>query len=281
MTSLTPLDSHYDVASGRDVLATSDLAALYGRLAFPASSGGPYVFANFVSTLDGVVVLDSAHPGGGPISGNNQHDRMVMGLLRAVADVVIVGAGTLRSAPKHLWTAPCVYPALAESFESLRRALGKPEAPLNVFVTASGELDPELRVLRSGEAPVLIVTTARGASRLKQQGLPSSVRLAEAPGTGALSARTILEHATAVRPSDLVLLEGGPHLIADFFAESCVDELFLTLAPQLAGREAAADRLGLVAGALFAPEHPLWGTLVSLKRANDHLFLRYAFARAQ
>ena len=56
--------------------------------------------------------------GGGPISGFNQQDRMVMGLLRAVADAVIVGAGTLRSAPQHLWTAEYIYPPLAESISS-------------------------------------------------------------------------------------------------------------------------------------------------------------------
>jgi riboflavin biosynthesis pyrimidine reductase len=65
--------------------------------------------------------------------------------------------------------------------------------------------------------------------------------------------------------------------MGDFFAEQCLDELFLTLAPQVAGRDAARDRPGLVAGHSFAPERPLWGTLVGVKRAGSHLFLRYAF----
>ena len=76
-----------------------------------------------------------------------------------------------------------------------------------------------------------------------------------------------------------MLVEAGPRLMGDFFAERLLDELFLTLAPQVAGRDATIERPGLVSGKRFAPEHPVWGTLVGLKRGGDHLFLRYAFAR--
>jgi riboflavin biosynthesis pyrimidine reductase len=76
-----------------------------------------------------------------------------------------------------------------------------------------------------------------------------------------------------------VLVEAGPHLMSDFFAGRLLDELFLTLAPQVAGRDGTTDRPGLVNGKLFAPDHPVWGSLVGLKRGDDHLFLRYAFAR--
>ena len=65
--------------------------------------------------------------------------------------------------------------------------------------------------------------------------------------------------------------------MGDFFAEQCLDELFLTLAPQIAGRDEAVKRHGLVMGKRFAPEDPRWGTLVSVKRGGSHLFLRYAF----
>jgi hypothetical protein len=66
-------------------------------------------------------------------------------------------------------------------------------------------------------------------------------------------------------------------LIGDFFAQRRQDELFLTLAPQVAGRDSCSERPGLVAGKRFAPEHPIWGTLVGVKRGGSHLFLRYAF----
>ena len=56
-----------------------------------------------------------------------------------------------------------------------------------------------------------------------------------------------------------------------------LDELFLTLAPQVAGRDASAERPGLVEGRIFAPDTPVWGELVEVRRAGEHLFLRYAF----
>jgi hypothetical protein len=60
-------------------------------------------------------------------------------------------------------------------------------------------------------------------------------------------------------------------------AERCLDELFLTLAPQIAGRAEGTNRPSLVSGKIFAPEDPIWATLVTAKRAGSHLFFRYAF----
>jgi riboflavin biosynthesis pyrimidine reductase len=65
-----------------------------------------------------------------------------------------------------------------------------------------------------------------------------------------------------------------------FFAEHCVDELFLTVAPQIAGRTRETRREGLVAETLFLPGNPLWGELASVKRCRSVLFLRYRFRPA-
>ena len=80
-----------------------------------------------------------------------------------------------------------------------------------------------------------------------------------------------------MRPCEIILVEGGPRLLADFFAESAIDEQFLTLSPQLVGRDASAKRLGLLEGQTFAPTQPLWGTLLVAKQGGNHLFLRYRF----
>ena len=80
-----------------------------------------------------------------------------------------------------------------------------------------------------------------------------------------------------VQKNILILVEGGPHLLGDFFAEELLDEQFLTLAPQIAGRDDSGTRPGLVAGKLLAPGHPIWATLLGVKRGGNHLFLRYAF----
>jgi riboflavin biosynthesis pyrimidine reductase len=237
----------------------------------------PHVIGDFVSTLDGVVSLNSpGHEAGGDISGFNQHDKMVMGLLRAVSDVVVVGAGTLRSVPGHLWTADYIYPPLADEYGRLRAGLNKPGPPLNVIVSASGELDPEFRVLRTGEAPVLVVTTERGAERMRP--MAPFVKIAAVAKEGPVGAEAVLSAASRVCESSLVLVEGGPHLMGDFLAERCLDELFLTLAPQIAGRSGSTERPGLVSGRSFAPDHPLWGELVAVRRGESHLFLRYSFS---
>src|SRR3954470_15777805 len=117
-TDLAPLQTLYDASNGQEMPLPEELEALYGKLAFPLSQRGQaYVVGNFVTTLDGVVSLGvPGQAGGGEISGFNRHDRMVMGLLRAVSDAVIVGAGTLRSVPQHRWTAAYVYPSLADEY---------------------------------------------------------------------------------------------------------------------------------------------------------------------
>ena len=66
-------------------------------------------------------------------------------------------------------------------------------------------------------------------------------------------------------------------MLGDFYAEQLVDEQFLTLAPQIAGREAGDRRLSLVMGKEFAPGNPLWGTMIDARRGSRHLFLRYSF----
>lgn len=276
--NLAPLETLYESTYGVEVVLPSVLKTFYGRFGFPKHGGRTYVISNFVTTLDGVVSLNApGHSAGGDISGFNEEDRVVMGLLRAVADTVIVGAGTLRSVPDHLWTADYIYPDLAHIYKEVRTAMGKSGPPLNVIVTGSGEIDLQLRVFKSGEVPVLIVTTTQAADRIREQQLPPLVEIVAIQSEGPLSARGILDAANHARPSEVILVEGGPKLMGNFFAERCLDELFLTFAPQIAGRDVSVLRPGLVAGKMFAPEQPLWGTFAGVKRAGSHLFLRYKF----
>jgi riboflavin biosynthesis pyrimidine reductase len=76
----------------------------------------------------------------------------------------------------------------------------------------------------------------------------------------------------------LVLSEAGPHLFGRMLRERAVDELFLTVAPQIAGRSAARPGIGLAEEA-FTPETAPWASLISAKRSEDYLLLRYAFRR--
>jgi riboflavin biosynthesis pyrimidine reductase len=277
---LEPLETLYDPDRGIKVPLPLELAKLYGRLSFPPHAGRPYVISNFVTTLDGVASLGgSSKEGGGEISGNNQHDRLVMGLLRAVSDVVIVGAGTLRGSPQQLWTANDIFPSLANAFCDLRTGLGKSESPLNVIVTAHGEIDPSLPVFQSGKVPVMIITTASGARQLAKTKLPPSVQIETIKSESSISATEILQEVARSfkEKIDMILIEGGPQLMGNFYAERVLDEQFLTFAPQVAGRDDATERPGFVAGKLLAPGSPTWGALIGVKRSASHLFLRYAF----
>jgi riboflavin biosynthesis pyrimidine reductase len=279
MNELAPLETLYETQRGRALPLPRELARLYGRLWMPRVDGRPYVISNFVTTLDGVVALNvQGHESGGDISGFSQQDRMVMGLLRALADAVIVGAGTLRVEPEHVWTAEYIFPELADDYRQLRATLGKPEAPLNVIVTGSGQLDLNLRVFKSGEVPTLIVTSRDGAKRLCAQDAPDGVEIRSAQSSDRIDAQSILREIGQVRVSTIILVEGGPQLLGDFYAQGCIHEQFLTLAPQIAGRDEASARPGLVMGRTFAPDNPLWGKLVDLRRGHSHLFLRYAFS---
>jgi riboflavin biosynthesis pyrimidine reductase len=84
-----------------------------------------------------------------------------------------------------------------------------------------------------------------------------------------------LVSALAQRDARVVLCEGGPHLFGDLLGSRLVDELFLTIAPQLAGRSPQAPRLGLVEGTAFGVSDARWGGLTDLRRAGNHLFARY------
>jgi riboflavin biosynthesis pyrimidine reductase len=273
--TLATLHHLLDETTGPELPLPPELAAFHGPLRLPAPADRPHLFANFVSTLDGVVALGEPGTGGDEISGDSGEDHALMGLLRAVADVIIVGAGTLRAFPRHVWTPEAIHAPLTEAYRRVRDGLGRGTPALTVLVSASGDLDLSLPVFTGARAPVAVVTTPAGAERLRGPRAGSlDLRVVNAPAP--LSAADILE-AVAPPPGARILLECGPHLLSTFFEGGRVDELFLTVAAQVAGRRKGAPRLGLVEGAVFLPDRPAWGQLLSVKRAGSLLFLRYRF----
>jgi len=76
-----------------------------------------------------------------------------------------------------------------------------------------------------------------------------------------------------------LLHEGGPGLFGSFVGEGLVDEFFLTIAPQLAGRKPETKRPGMIEGVEFLPRNAPWLELVSVKQSGDHLYLRHAGRR--
>ena len=270
-------------AEPSETVLPDDLRARYdGDLSFPtAPQTRPYFIANFVSTLDGVV---SFHlPGqsdGSQISGSNQEDKFIMGLLRASADAVMVGSGTLQaSGPQGSWLPESVYPAAKDLYQRYRtEVLRKLEYPLVVIVAGTGRLDFTSAVFHTPRTRVLILTTEQGKQSLLQNGLEAlaSVDVKALPAAemriSPSAILTFLRHEAGV---ELLLHEAGPTLFGEFLAGGFMDELFLTVAPQIAGRVAEPSRPGLVANVQFSPATAPWWKLLGAKKAADHLFLRY------
>lgn len=247
---------------------SAELARLYGGGLVLPDRG---VYANFVSSVDGVVALEGAE-GGGPaaIALHSQADRFVMGLLRSLADAILLGAGTLRDAWNHHWTAAHVYPDAAPAYAVLQR-----RDPELAIVTLRGELDPAQPALQDR---VLVLTTDAGRARLGTS-LPGTARVVSL-GSDAPGGRRLLE-AVRAEGHRRIETEGGPTLIGVLLRDGVLDELFLTLSPVLAGRDRGdPSRLALVEGVALPPTAFATGALRSLRRHGDHLFLRYTLTAA-
>jgi len=195
-----------------------------------------------------------------------------MGLLRACADALLMGASTFRGSAEARWTPGSIYPLGEEAYAALRRALGKPPAPELAVVSASGALDPGFPALRAG---ALVLTTTAGAQRL-DGALPAASTLVPLGDRIDLTAAV---DALRARGHRLILSEGGPTLLGSLLHAGVVDELFLTLSPLVAGRGPHEQRLSLVEGMRFLPEHRLGWRLLGARRGGSHLFLRYELER--
>lgn len=207
-----------------DDLADDELA---DRYAYPPSTEGAFVRANFVSTLDGSATGEDGRSG----SINDPADHRVFHLLRALSDVVLVGAGTLRTEG---------YGRVRTSarWAALRGALGLAEHPVLAVVTRSLDV-PEL-VLEAGAGAepageLVVVSTqdadAKRTAELRERLGEEHVVLA---GRGSVDLAGAVEQ-LAGSGLQRVLTEGGPQLLNDLLRAELLDELCLTVAPLLIG----------------------------------------------
>jgi riboflavin biosynthesis pyrimidine reductase len=239
--------------------------------------GGPLGFAprrliaNFVETLDGVTAIPSRAQSHKLVAAGSEADRFVLGLLRAVADVLVIGSGTLGGSPGSVWSPAQAFPAAAESFAEARRRLGRPpELPVAVL-TGSGLIDPDHPAFAGG---AFVLTTDGGAEALTAALPEGSSVVSIGPGPE-LDLEIAVEHLAGLGHR-LILSEGGPSILGGLLAAGLVDELFVTVSPILAGRTVHGDRLSLVEHADLLPGGAPRGTLLGARREGDHLFLRYA-----
>lgn len=246
----------------------------------------PFIIANFVSTLDGVVSYQiQGQSGGSSISGSDPADRFIMGLLRASADAIIVGARTLHDvAPEGLWIPEYTYPDAKHLYTEYRvNILQEPQYPILVIVSGSGRLQLERAIFRTPGVRTIVITTSAGMDALVKAGasrLPSVQIHALDTNAGMISPLAILRLLYTQLGVRRLLHEGGPSLFGQFLAADVVDELFLTMAPQIAGRTADAIRPALVQGTKFMPDSAPWFRLFSVKQRSEHLYLRYQHSGA-
>jgi riboflavin biosynthesis pyrimidine reductase len=264
MALMEPLELDFEAPGLPAFPLPEELARLYGgTLGFDE----PCVFSNFVQSVDGVTAIPSVPGSNKLIAGGSAADRFVMGLLRACADVVVVGSGTLEASPRGAWSPRQAYADAADAFTELRQRIGRTGDPEVVVLTRSGRVEPSHPAFAVG---AVALTTEAGAARLALP--PDQVVVAG----DLLNGATILA-ALRSRGHSLILSEGGPHAWGPLLAERLVDELFLTVSPLLTGRTEADRRLSLVEQTDLLDDGPLDARLLGIRRSGDHLFLRYRF----
>jgi len=241
----------------------------------PFGLAGPRAFANFVSSVDGVTAIPSLPRSNALVAGGSESDRFIMGLLRASADVLVIGSGTMNAAPRSLWTPEQAYPAAGAAFADLRRRLGRPPEVELAILTARGTVDPAHPAFAAG---ALVFTTDAAAERLTGE-LPGAATVVSVGPAGEIDLRAVFDVLRS-RGHESILSEGGPHVFGSLLEARLVDELFLTVSPLLFGRNAVERRFGLVEGTDLLPGGPVEGRLLGVRRDHSHLFLRYELDRA-
>jgi len=229
---------------------------LLDREALP--TGRPYVVLNMISTVDGRATIAGRS---GPIG--SRADRELFHGLRTVVDGVMVGAGTLRTERYG----PIIR---TQPDRQLRRERGLSEEPLACIVSGRLSLPADIPLLTAAASRVAIVT----ASEASLPELGAKVDYVRAARDGSLDLGAALAELRERFNVRTLLCEGGPHLNANLLAAGVVDELFLTLAPKLAGGEQmSGEGLRIVAG----PEIEARGELQLLAalESESDLFLRY------
>ncbi|CBG69173.1 putative hydrolase [Streptomyces scabiei 87.22] len=235
------------------------LAELAAAYAYPAAAPGgrePWLRVNMVSTLDGAAQHDGRSQ---PIS--SDADMRIFGTLRGLADVVVVGAETVRQEGYR--------PARArEAFAEARRAAGQTPAPAVAVVSASLDLDFSLPLFASSSVPTLLLTGAAAPSDRVAAAEKAGVRvLVAGDGAGVDPARAV--RALAGLGLTRLLGEGGPRLLGQLIASDVLDELCLTVSPMLT----AGDAQRIAGGP--SVQVPKRFALASLLEEGGFLFGRY------
>jgi riboflavin biosynthesis pyrimidine reductase len=268
-------DDDHDV--GGLALPSAFAAAYGGDWRLPPSGERPYTNVNFVVSRDGrISYAEDGAVGGGAVANDCASDVWLMGLLRARCDAVMVGDGTVRAEPDHVWTPAHLGGPDSAAFEWLRRHEGRVPIAIHVFCSLTGNIDREGAVIARDDVPLVIATTSSGRATAKRAlgGRPNS----EVVSFGDDRVDTHLLSTWLHREREVLslLCEGGPNLYGSLVADQAIDEEFVTLSPVLVGSSATdgTRRPSLIEGIGFQPGASPVMKPVSLRRCGDHLMLR-------
>jgi len=239
-----------------DVALDLDLDGLLEAYAYPAR--GRWVRANMVATVDGA----AAGPDGLSGSISTPADRRVFSALRGLADVILVGAGTVRAEGYGA-------PRAKAEFAAWRTARSQAAAPVLAVMSRSLDLDPASPMFGDAAHPAVILTvdSADAARRRRLEKVADVVPVGETDVGGERALRELAD-----RGLRRVLCEGGPTLLAQLLHEDLLDELCLTVSPLLTG----PARRTLTTKAL---DPPVGLSLTGLLEEDGTLFTRYVRAR--
>lgn len=270
--------------------ALSDPAyAPYGTLGVPAPAPDrPWIYSNFVQSLDGIASFKGRHPLGSDIS-QSAEDRWLMDLLRAHADAIILGVNTLVEETQVSSVRGPVYRIEDPALLGLRRKLGR-RRETNIFVTGAASLDlGDYRVFDGDLVETVIITTNVGAARLREWKSHPQVKVIVA-GQGEFvdlpQAMGVLRTQFGI---EYLLCEGGPTLYGYMSRAGLIDEKFVTISPIEVGlrippeqEPADAERSKPPIGRPttfvapgFTKENAPWWRWLSCRRVDDHQFSRY------
>lgn len=257
--------------------------APYGKLGFPAPPAGrPWIFANFVQTVDGIVSLLGADPSGSDIA-QSPEDRWLMDLLRAHADGILLGVGTLLEETRLGRPRPRgpVFRIMDSTLGELRKRLRSgPER--NIFVTATGRLHLADHNVFDEDAPVeaFVITSPHGFLGMMEQTSTTHphVKLLVAgtgPDVDLLAAVQLLRERHGV---EYLLCEGGPSFYGAVLRHGLIDEKFLTVAPFEVGQqvpgEGTALRPTIAFHEGFRKQDAVRWEWLSCRRVGNHQFHR-------
>jgi 5-amino-6-(5-phosphoribosylamino)uracil reductase len=201
-----------------------------------------------------------------------------MGLLRARADAVIVGANTLRAEPDHIWTAEFICPPDAQRFAKLRESEGRSVPPLQIFVSHDGDIYADAKVFHTDGMKIIVATPSAGIARARDLLRDfQNVQLIE-NGETTVDLREVLAVLRKQYDIRSLLCEGGPNLYGSLMAGGLVDDEFLTVSPIVIGNSRdTAQRPNVVEGVAFVPSNTPKGHILGIRKVEEHLFLHTRF----